>query len=384
LACKTVVFTDRFACMHDSFTFAPLLLLLSLLLGLATACTAEQPSSSAIPALSTAASPGPTRSADAARYWSMTFDARRAPEPADLDRLRALGTTHLTLIPFGFQERIDTPAIRMNTDARWYSESDAGIRTLATQARDRGMGLILKPHLWVGRYSAEGQTRDQIGFSTEADWAAWEADYRRFMLHYAALAADVQADVLVIGTELARAAHERPTFWRGLIAEVRTVYDGSLTYAANWYDEYETLPFWDALDYIGVQAYFPLTDRPEPAPVNVLMEAWDEPVETLVSLAATADRPILFTEIGYRSVAYAAERPWAWPEREEASREPAAEALQAALYQAFFERFAEAPWFAGAVLWKWHPSADRARPLGFSPQGKAAEAVIRSGFHRAR
>jgi len=36
------------------------------------------------------------------------------------------------------------------------------------------------------------------------------------------------------------------------------------------------------------------------------------------------------------------------------------------------------------VLWKWHPSADRARPLGFSPQGKAAEAVIRSGFHRAR
>ncbi|NBB85382.1 MAG: hypothetical protein GVY12_04060, partial [Bacteroidetes bacterium] len=164
--------------MRDPFDRVPLLVLLCVLLAVASACTTEHPSPSGIPTVSAAAS-GPPVVADSARYWSMTFDARRAPEPADLDRLQALGTTHLTLIPFGFQERIDTPAIRMNTDARWYSESDDGIRALTTQARDRGMGLILKPHLWVGRYDVAGQTRDQIGFSTEADWAAWEADYRR-------------------------------------------------------------------------------------------------------------------------------------------------------------------------------------------------------------
>jgi len=319
---------------------------------------------------------------DSIHFWSMTFDARRPHAPEDIDRMAALGTTHLTLIPFGFQAAVDTPAIRMNTDARWHSESDRGIRQIAGEAEERGMGLILKPHVWVGRYDASGQTRADIGFDSENAWTTWEADYRRFMLHYAALAQEVDAHVLVVGTELARAARERPAFWRTLIAEIRARYDGKLTYAGNWHDEYADVPFWDALDYIGVQAYFPLTDSPDPPAVREAVAGWDRHVKELQALAVKEERPVLFTEIGYRSVSYAGERPWAWPERDE--QVPADEAAQAALYQAFFERFAEVPWFAGAIFWKWHPAAEGDRPLAFTPQDKAAEDVLRSGFHRTR
>ena len=357
-------------------------LLLGVLLSTVVACTAEQSLPSGLPLVSVVAPSAPPVAADSARYWSMTFDARRPHEPEDLDRLAALGTTHLTLIPFGFQEHIDTPAIRMNTDARWYSESDDGIRQISLEAEERGMGLILKPHVWIGRYDAGGQTRADLGFESEDDWTSWEADYRRFMLHYATLAQEVGADVLVVGTELARAARERPAFWRALIADVRARYDGKLTYAGNWHDEYADVPFWDALDYIGVQAYFPLTNSPGPPAVREAVAGWDRHAEALHDLAMEMDRPVLFTEIGYRSVSYAGQRPWAWPQRDEPV--PPDEAAQAALYQAFFERFAEVPWFAGAVFWKWHPAAEGDRPLAFTPQGKAAEDVLRSGFQRTR
>jgi len=347
---------------------------LLLVLGSMTACTPSGSSEAKVPPpASSIAVP------DSARLWSLTLDARHPPTAADLDRIAALGTTHLTLVPFGFQRTADTPRIRLNTDAGWYSESDAGIRTLAQEAATRGMDLILKPHLWLGHYDSEGQSRNAIGFDTEAEWVRWEAAYTRFLMHYARLAREIDADVLVVGTELARAAHERPAFWRALIAKVRTVYDGDLTYAANWYDEYETIPFWDALDYIGVQAYFPISESSAPS-TDDLVRGWDTHVEALSAVATRAERPVLFTEVGYRSVRTAAAEPWVWPDREQQDPADLDMELQARLYRALFERFESVPWFAGAVFWKWHPERAADRPHGFTPQDKPAETEMRQGF----
>ncbi len=318
---------------------------------------------------------------DKARVAGMTFDARNPHSEEDIDRLQDLGVTHLTVIPFGFQQTVDTPSIRMNTDARWYSESDAGIREIAQQLDARGMHLIIKPHIWVGEYSAEGQNRKDIGFDSPQEWEEWEAQYHRFIMHYAELARETDAAMLVVGTELARAVHEREHFWRALIDDVRKVYDGRLTYAGNWHGEYDTIPFWDALDYIGVQGYFPLADEEDPS-VADLKQGWDEHVAELRNVAESVQRPVLFTEIGYRSVHYAAERPWAWPQRGQANEVDPDEALQARLYQAYFERFEDEPWLAGSIWWKWKPDGQGDRPLGFTPQDKLAETVLRSGFNR--
>lgn len=345
-----------------------------LVLGSMTACTPSGSSEAEVPAAaSSVAVP------DSARLWSLTLDARHPPTAADLDRIAALGTTHLTLVPFGFQRAADTPHIRPNTDAGWYSESDAGIRALAEEAATRGMDLILKPHIWLGSYNSDGQSRNTIGFDTEAKWVRWEAAYTRFLMHYAHLAHEVDADVLVVGTELARAAHERPDFWRALIAKVRTVYKGRLTYAANWHDEYETVPFWDALDYIGVQAYFPISESSAPS-IEDLVHGWDTHVETLREVATRAERPVLFTEVGYRSVQTAAAEPWVWPDRDQQDSADVDMALQARLYRALFQRFASVPWFAGAVFWKWHPEHAADRPHGFTPQGKPAEDILRQAL----
>lgn len=317
------------------------------------------------------------------KIQSVTLDARQQPPLSMLEDVRDLGATHITLIQFAFQPGYDVPEIRMNPDARWFTESDRGIRILARQADSLGMGLILKPHIWVGGYRTEGQARHTIGFDTEAQWQAWEAQYHAFLMHYAHLAEEVGATVLVVGTELAHVARTRPAFWHGLIADVRAAYGGKLSYAANWYEEYEDIPFWDALDYIGIQAYFELSKEDGPT-VEMLRKGWVPYKKAMHRLAEKFGKPVLFTEIGYRNVPYAAAQPWRWPSRDEADTVQPDDVLQMHLYQAFFESMWHEPWFAGAVLWKWQSEARaRRHTLGFTPQNKPAEALIARWFTQA-
>ncbi|MGI9175554.1 MAG: glycoside hydrolase family 113 [Rhodothermales bacterium] len=316
-------------------------------------------------------------------FRAVTLDARSEPAPGTLERLHDLGVTHLAVIPYGFQPSHDTPEIRLNLDARWYSESAPGIHDLARKTDSLGMGLVIKPQLWLGGYE-EGTPSwsADIMMTSEADWQAWEANYRQLLLHYADLANEVDAALLVIGTELGKAAEARPDFWRSLIADVRERYDGPLTYAGNWYDDYEIVTFWDALDCVGVQAYFPLTKRNDPS-LETLLRAWTSHRNAIQRLHERTGRPIMFTELGYRSVPYAAAEPWRWASREEVGQVEADEALQARLYQAAFETFWKEPWFDGVILWKWQGSPSRRagrRALDFTPQDKAAETVIAEWF----
>ncbi|MFQ5570400.1 MAG: hypothetical protein ACE5G0_12035 [Rhodothermales bacterium] len=335
--------------------------------------------------VSAASEVGETLERAEGKLQSVTLDAIRAPGIEHLRTLRDMGVTHLTLIQFGFQPGYDVPEVRMNTDARWFSEGDSGIRILARQADSLGMRVILKPHIWVGEYRAGGLARDAIGFDTEADWVQWEGRYHAFMMHYAHLAREINAPLLVVGTELAHVARTRPDFWRRLIADVRQVYDGELTYAANWYEEYEDITFWDALDYIGVQAYFELSKAENPT-LDMLREGWVPYKETMQRLSERVGLPVLFTEIGYRNVPSAAAEPWRWPSRDEIGTVQPDDTLQAHLYQIFFESLWHEDWFAGAVIWKWRPDTEERRRrrnyLDFSPQNKPAEQLIARWFSR--
>ncbi|WP_457654210.1 glycoside hydrolase family 113 [Rhodocaloribacter sp.] len=314
---------------------------------------------------------------EAAHIRGITLDARRPPADATLTRLHDLGVTHVTVIPYAFQPSKDRSEIRHNPDGHWYSESDAGIRDLAGRLNRRGIKLILKPQIWLrgGAWTAD------IAFETEADWQKWEAEYRRFIMHYARLAAETGAALLVVGTELATPVRTREAFWRGLIADVRAVYGGKLTYAANWHEDFEHVPFWDALDFVGVQAYFPITEASDPS-LETLKAGWKPHLEALARVSRRTGRPVLLTELGYRSVPYAAAEPWRWPSRNEDRHVAPDFELQARLFEAFFEQCWSAPWLAGAIIWKWHPDArgSRNRDLNFTPQGKPAERVIRQWF----
>ncbi|QXD13831.1 hypothetical protein GQ464_010135 [Rhodocaloribacter litoris] len=310
-----------------------------------------------------------------ARIRAVTLDARHPPADSLLDRLAGLGVTHVAVIPYAFQPDPQTPALRHNPDGHWYAESDAGIRDLAGRLRARGLGLILKPQLWMrGAWTAD------LTFDSEAAWTAWERAYRDFILHYARLAAGTDAALLVVGTELARAVRTREAFWRRLIADVRTLYGGPLTYAANWHDDFEHVPFWDALDYVGVQAYFPLAETDSPS-LATLRAGWAPHRAALERIARRTGRPVLLTELGYRSVSYAAAEPWRWPSRDEYGHLAPDFDLQARLFQAFFDACWDAPWLAGVIIWKWQADPGRRpRDLDFTPQDKPAEQVLRAWF----
>lgn len=311
----------------------------------------------------------------------VTLDARRPPPDSTLPALARLGATHVALIPFAFMRRMDTPELHFRPEVGWYSESATGARELGREADALGLRLIVKPQVWIAESEGPDLWSANVAFEDEADWAAWEADYHAFLLHHARLSEEIGADVLVVGTELGRAVRERPAFWRGLIAEVRGVFSGRLTYAANWHDDAEHVAFWDALDFVGIQAYFPLVETGTPS-ADALRAGWQEPKRRLRALRERWGRPLLFTEIGYRSVPFAAARPWQWPERGEDVRPDPA--LQARLYAAAFEAWWAEPGFAGLVLWKWYgqPRDGAAHAGDYSPQGKPAEAVLRAWFGR--
>jgi hypothetical protein len=305
---------------------------------------------------------------------AVTLDARRRPPDAALDEIAGLGATHVAVIPFGWMAGMDVPGVHLRTAPDWYAESDAGIRDLHGRLAERGVGLILKPQLWVrgGGWSAE------VEFEREDEWEAWEADYRALALHYAALAAELDTDVFVLATELAAAMQQREAFWRGLIEDVRAVYPGRLTVAANWYGDADVLPFWDALDLVGVQAYYPVTERENPS-ADEIRAGWEGIGRRLRALHEATGKPVLLTELGYRSIGHAAAEPWRWPERGEAA-EPAPD-LQADLYDAALGTLWTLAFVEGVVLWKAYPEpdADRHR-LDFTFQGKPAEPIVRRYF----
>jgi len=321
---------------------------------------------------------------DGPEVRGVTLDARARPSDEELNRLANLGATHLFVIPFGWQQSADHPGVTLRTrNDRWYSEDDEGIRDLDRRADSLGMAVVVKPHIWV-----RGDLPSGIDFGSKDDWVSWESDYRDLAMHYARLSAEINAPLFVIGTELAGPAVDRPAFWRQLVADIRSVYSGRLTYAANWWEEYEHVSFWDALDYVGVQAYFPLetvsTDSTRAEPTD-FHRSWETHLTQLEQLSSRLGRPILFTEIGYRSIGYAAVEPWRWPERSESAR-PRPD-LQADLYTAFFDQVWHHDWFSGAVVWKWRPgpvpdgrmSRDA---LDFTIRDKPAERIIADWYAR--
>ena len=135
---------------------------------------------------------------------------------------------------------------------------DRSVVHAINKAHEIGLKVMLKPHVDLINQS-DTLWRADIGCNTESDWKKWFQAYRKFILRYAKMAERTGVEILCIGTELTFATTEKPEMWRNVvIPAVRGAYGGIITYAANWKDEYNKIEFWDALDYAGIDAYFPV------------------------------------------------------------------------------------------------------------------------------
>ncbi|AEH00488.1 glycoside hydrolase [Lacinutrix sp. 5H-3-7-4] len=285
----------------------------------------------------------------------------------------AVHANYAAIMPFGFTQSLDNPELRHNSNRQWFGETRAGVKQYAESLQAKGIKIMVKPQIWI----RNGEFTGYLKMKTEADWKTLETSYSNFILEYAEAAQEINAEILCIGTELEQFVANRPEYWSNLITEIKKIYKGKLTYAANW-DEYKRTPFWKQLDYIGIDAYFPVSDSKTPT-VEECLEGWKTHKTVIKSFYDTYQKPILFTEYGYRSVDYAGKQPWV----SDRSMNTVNLEAQNNTTKALFETFWKEDWFAGGFIWKWfhaHDEVGGENDSQFTPQNKPVEAIIKNHF----
>ena len=268
---------------------------------------------------------------------------------------------HFFSTSFGFDYR-STPTDKEVTHA---------INTL----KAKGLKICLKPIL----NSADGIWRAHIGFP-EADWGdvnywnEWFSCYNAFICHYAEIAEDTGCEMLCIGCEML-GTERKEEYWRKLISDVRKIYSGKLIYNANHGKE-GNIAWFDAVDYIGTSAYFPVAKKPGDS-VESMIESWNEVKKYLKAVSkANNGKKIIFMEIGCRSALGCAQMPWDFTHKDC----PYSEDEQAAFYESALSSMWDEDWFCGFFWWDWYTFLPEGQDNGFSIYGKKAEKVIREWY----
>lgn len=308
-------------------------------------------------------------------YNGVSFVASRAQlQKEQLTHLNVISADAAALMPFAFMPDAQGSVLRFNRDNQWFGETKAGIKQYGDLLKAEGYKLMIKPQIWI----RGGVFTGTIEMKTEADWLKFEDTYRSYILTFAEVAEELNASVYCIGTELKRFASNRPDFFCTLIEEVRQLYSGQLTYAANW-DEFEGVSFWNELDHIGIDAYFPLLEKEEVTSAE-LIPAWTPWLDRIQSVSKACSKPVLFTEYGYRSMKYATAKPWLV----DRTLMDVDLKNQMEAYRALYEVFWNKSWFSGGFLWKWfidYPRSGGASDNRFTPQNKPVEELISSYYN---
>lgn len=256
--------------------------------------------------------------------------------------LRGLGVNWITIHPYG-GIREDGTVGRSGIDNMY--RDPVWLTRAIREAHAQGLKIMIKPHLayWGTHFSWRGE----IGFDDEDSWDRFFSTYGEWILRVAALSGE--ADAFVVGTELDRTMPYEAE-WRRIIAEVRDTIDVPLTYSASW-GRYRDVKFWDALDVIGIQSYFPLVDHEGAATDEELEEGWARIVAELEDYARANGKRVVLGELGYNRSLAAAVRPWSYRQ----DSDDGAEELQERCLDTALRAIADSREIVGAFLWKWFP-----------------------------
>jgi hypothetical protein len=285
-----------------------------------------------------------------------------------LDELKSLGVNSIAIHPYA-QIREDGQVI----SGRRAGTSTTHITTPLRWAHERGLAAMLIPHIayWGTKFSWRGE----INFATTQEWDRFFADYETWIVQMATLAESEHAEIFCVGLEFTY-PQKYEARWRKIIAAVRAVYHGKVTYGANW-NEYADVKFWDALDYVGVLAYFPLTKTTDPGAAEILA-AWEKRCAELEQFSKQTGKQFLFVEIGYNESARAAAEPWAFKTGGEHASEIQQRCVDAAL-----DLPLRHPFLAGMFWWKWFPEIPHHEQENYCLQTPAIKALIAKHWNGA-
>lgn len=237
------------------------------------------------------------------------------------------------------------------------------VRAVAAEARALGMQVVIKAMV----NCRDGYWRAYIRFfdsfvPTEPTWAQWFASYDAFVVALARTAQEIKADMFCVGCEMVGTDH-RADEWRDLIAQVRQVYTGPVTYNCDKFQE-NNVTWWDAVDAISSSGYYPI-------------DKLEEHFTRIEQMADKFDRPFFFMESGCPSREGSEFAPNNWSFGGAQSNE-----AQAKWYKAYTEALLRHPKIRGSVWWDW--SAVRLYPIekaptdnGYALYGKPAAQILR-------
>jgi hypothetical protein len=296
------------------------------------------------------------RGASLTSWRALDYETPLAGE--SLEALKATGSDSVSVMTTWYMDDPTSTTIAPAAN----SPTDEGVRRSLVRAKELGFRVSMKPHIGV-------KTNTWSAAIRPADKEAWFESFRAYLFHYADMAEAVDADMLVLGTELASMMRYESQ-WDAIVTELRARFSGELTYAAAGVEEAEKVRLWERLDYVGVDAYMPLSDELDPT-VDQLVQAWHERgyVRRLKALAERWNKPLLFTELGYYPHLGTVGQPsvvrWDMPTSWEA---------QQRAYEAFYRVFSREPWFKGIYWWDW--PAVHVYTTDFAPRGLPAERTI--------
>lgn len=282
-----------------------------------------------------------------------------------LEEVAALGTTHVALTWVWWQKDIRATEIR---EVPGWSATRAQVEASIAKARALGLHVTLFPIVRL----IEAQRHEWRGRIEPSDEDAWWASYEAFVLETARIARAAGADRFSVGSELLSRERARGR-WLRIIDLVRlSAPELELMYSANW-DHYEYVSFWDAVDVVGLTAYWELTREldADEAALRAGWRGWKEPLERW---ARAIGRRVVFTEIGYPSLDGGAV--WPWDETRKAAVD---QEEQRRAYQAFVDVWRDAEILQGVYFWNWFGFGGP-EDSGYSPRKKPAARVVEAWY----
>ncbi len=296
-----------------------------------------------------------------------------------LAEVQRLGANWIAVTPFGRLWSLKDTQVDLDFEIPFERKRD-NIVSVVAQARALGLRVLMVPHLWV----ETGGWRGEVDPGSADGWAEYLTSYQRFVLTWATIAQQAGVDAFSIGVECGSWSGRFGAVWERLISDVRGVFQGELTYNANW-DEVGHVLFWDLLDWIGVNAFFPLVQSPDALTGDSLATQYRHStgryVARLNRLRRQIRRPVVFTELGYASRENPGQEPWAWPEH--VGADGVRPAAQATALDVVLSELQTIPWLRGLFLWRYYADLDDVsqEPVwGFSPHGKPASQVLTRRF----
>ncbi len=317
-----------------------------------------------------------------------------------INKIKETENNWISILVTWYQENESATSIAADSSR---SPTDEALLKAISDAKAQDLKIALKPHVDL----LNGEWRGHIGRGVSNEdfdefFNNWFSSYKQFIDHYVAIAVAENIDMVFIGTEyveiLSRDDGKTIPHWISYINQIRNTYNGKLSYCADrqhwqnvpsvqqkiWFK-----PFWQALDYIGIDAYYSLGSEDEPT-VDQLVAEWQLPISIIEEIHLIYEKPVLVSEVGYRSITKCHIDPWDY-----SVDRPVSEESQKRCYGAFYRAFKGKEWLEGVFWWNWIPylESDITNPSspdwvkdklsgyqkGYTPEGKLAESVLSQG-----